>query len=78
VLVEGGGDILGQFLDQRLVDKIQLYLGPVLTGGPIVAFPGIGAASTEQALRLDRVRYERIGQDVCAIGYPIRDPAASE
>jgi len=71
VLIEGGGEILGQALDQRLVDKVQLYLGPVLTGGPIVAFPGIGAASTEQALRLGHVRYERIGQDVCITGYPI-------
>ena len=70
VLIEGGGEILGQALDQRLVDKVQLYIGPILVGGPIVAFPGIGAGSTEQALRLDRVRYERIGQDICVIGYP--------
>jgi len=76
VLVEGGGEILGQLLDQRLVDKVQLYLGPVLTAGPIVAFPGMGAGSTEHALRLERVRYERMGQDVCVIGYPIQDPAA--
>jgi diaminohydroxyphosphoribosylaminopyrimidine deaminase/5-amino-6-(5-phosphoribosylamino)uracil reductase len=73
VLIEGGGEILGQALDQRLVDKVQLYLGPVLTGGPVVAFSEIGAASTEQALRLERVRYEQIGQDVCVTGYPIQD-----
>jgi diaminohydroxyphosphoribosylaminopyrimidine deaminase/5-amino-6-(5-phosphoribosylamino)uracil reductase len=78
VLIEGGGEVLGQALDQRLVDKVQLYVGPVLTGGPVVAFPGIGAASAEQAPRLDRVRYERIGQDVCVIGYPINDTVASE
>jgi diaminohydroxyphosphoribosylaminopyrimidine deaminase/5-amino-6-(5-phosphoribosylamino)uracil reductase len=76
VLIEGGGEILGQALDQRLVDKVQLYLGPILTGGPIVAFPGIGAASTERALRLERVRYERIGQDVCITGYPIDNAVA--
>lgn len=78
VLIEGGGEILGQALDQRLVDKVQLYVGPILTGGPVVAFPGIGAASTEQASRLDRVRYERIGQDICVIGYPTYNAVASE
>ena len=78
VLIEGGGEILGQALDQRLVDKVQLYVGPALTGGPVVAFPGIGAASTEQAPRLERVRYERIGQDVCVIGYPAYNAVVSE
>lgn len=73
VLIEGGGEILGQALDQRLVDKVQLYLGPVLTGGAVVAFPGMGAGATEGAPRLGRVRYERIGQDLCVTGYPIYD-----
>jgi diaminohydroxyphosphoribosylaminopyrimidine deaminase/5-amino-6-(5-phosphoribosylamino)uracil reductase len=78
VLVEGGGDVLGQALDQQLVDKVQLYLGGVFTGGPVLAFPGTGAASTEHAPRLDRVRYERIGQDVCVIGYPIYNSLDAE
>jgi diaminohydroxyphosphoribosylaminopyrimidine deaminase/5-amino-6-(5-phosphoribosylamino)uracil reductase len=78
VLIEGGGQILGQALDQRLVDKIQIYVGPILTGGPVVAFPGIGAASTEQALRLSRVRYERIGPDICVVGYPTNSPVSFE
>lgn len=71
VLIEGGGEILGQALDQRLVDKVQLYLGPILSGGPVMAFAGLGAGSTQEAPRLDRARYQRIGQDVCVIGYPI-------
>lgn len=71
VLIEGGGEILGEALDQRLVDKVQLYLGPLFTGGPVIAFAGLGAGSTQEAPRLDRVRYQRIGQDVCVIGYPI-------
>ena len=78
VLIEGGGEIPGQALDQRLVDKVQLYVGPILTGGPVVAFPGIGAASTKQAPRLDRVRYERIGQDICVVGYPTNNPVSFE
>jgi diaminohydroxyphosphoribosylaminopyrimidine deaminase/5-amino-6-(5-phosphoribosylamino)uracil reductase len=78
VLIEGGGQVLGQALDQRLIDKIQVYVAPVLTGGPIVAFAGAGASSSRGAPRLDRVRYEKIGQDICVTGYPAYDRTTSE
>jgi len=78
VLIEGGGGVLGQALDQRLIDKVQVYIAPILTGGPIVAFGGTGANSTQEAPRLDRVGYERIGEDICITGYPAYDRAASE
>jgi diaminohydroxyphosphoribosylaminopyrimidine deaminase / 5-amino-6-(5-phosphoribosylamino)uracil reductase len=70
VLIEGGGEVLGQALDSRLIDKLQIYLGPILTGGPNLAFPGKGAAKTAEALRLRDVEYERIGQAVRITGYP--------
>jgi len=70
VLIEGGGEVLGQALDARLIDKVQLYLGPILSGGPVIAFPGRGAENTVNALRLRCVSYRRIGQSVCITGYP--------
>jgi diaminohydroxyphosphoribosylaminopyrimidine deaminase / 5-amino-6-(5-phosphoribosylamino)uracil reductase len=70
VLIEGGGDVLGQALDARLIDKVQLYLGPILTGGPTTAFPGRGAEAAANALGLRRVSYRRIGQTVCITAYP--------
>ena len=78
VLIEGGGEILGQALDQHLIDKVQVYLAPILNGGPVVAFAGAGAKATGEAPRLGRVRYEKIGQDICVTGYPAYDRAASE
>lgn len=69
VLIEGGGDVLGQALDQRLIDKVQIYLGPILTGGPIVAFGGNGASATADAAKLKRVSFERIGRCVRVTGY---------
>ena len=70
VLIEGGGRLLGQALDEGLIDKIQIYLGPIFTGGPVPAFAGRGADSTQSALRLERLSYTRIGHDVRVMGYP--------
>jgi diaminohydroxyphosphoribosylaminopyrimidine deaminase/5-amino-6-(5-phosphoribosylamino)uracil reductase len=69
VLIEGGGEILGRALDERLVDKVQLYIAPCLTGGPVIAFGGNGAGSTSDAGRLDGIMYQRIGEDVLVTGY---------
>jgi diaminohydroxyphosphoribosylaminopyrimidine deaminase / 5-amino-6-(5-phosphoribosylamino)uracil reductase len=70
VLIEGGGDVLGQALDQRLIDKVYIYTAPVFTGGPTIAFAAAGADSTQSAAQLHRIRYERIGDDICVVGYP--------
>jgi len=70
VLIEGGGEVLGEALDKKLIDKVQIYLGPILTGGPVVAFPGQGAGKTANALRLREIEYRQIGQTVTITGYP--------
>ena len=70
VLIEGGGEVLGEALDKQLIDKVQIYLGPLITGGPVVAFPGKGAGKTADALRLREIVYQQIGQNICISGYP--------
>jgi diaminohydroxyphosphoribosylaminopyrimidine deaminase/5-amino-6-(5-phosphoribosylamino)uracil reductase len=70
VLIEGGGDVLGQALDEHLIDRLQCYIAPNLTGGPVMAFAGRGASSTVEAAYLSELRYEKIGTDICVTGYP--------
>ena len=70
LLIEGGGEILGHALDQRLIDKVQVYVAPLLTGGGVMAFAGHGVSSSIHAARLERVHFERIGHNVCVTGYP--------
>jgi diaminohydroxyphosphoribosylaminopyrimidine deaminase/5-amino-6-(5-phosphoribosylamino)uracil reductase len=70
VLIEGGGEVLGQALDDRLIDKVHIYMAPLFTGGAVVAFAGKGCAETAGAARVERVSYERIGDDICVSGYP--------
>ncbi|HSV63729.1 MAG TPA: bifunctional diaminohydroxyphosphoribosylaminopyrimidine deaminase/5-amino-6-(5-phosphoribosylamino)uracil reductase RibD [Chthoniobacterales bacterium] len=77
VLIEGGGNVLGQALDERLIDKVQIYLAPMFTGGSTVAFADAGADSTQSAARITGIRYERIGNDVCIVGYPTYESSNS-
>jgi len=70
VLIEGGGKVLGEALDARLIDKVQLYLGSILTGGPAIAFSGHGVGTTANAIRFNRISYQQIGQSVCITAYP--------
>lgn len=65
VLIEGGGDVLGQAFDHGLVDEVQCYFAPLLLGGPIPAVGGRGVPSNESRVRLERPRYEKVGPDLC-------------
>ena len=63
VLIEGGGAVLGEAFDRRLVDRVHFYLAPLICGGPDVT-GGRGAGSTLESLELKNPRYEKIGDDV--------------
>lgn len=64
VLIEGGGEILGQALDAGLIDRVYVYLAPIVTGGGTMAFAGEGANKTSAAARLHNVEYKMIDQDL--------------
>lgn len=78
VLIEGGGNVLGQALDARLIDKLHLYVAPLFCGGPVVAFSGRGAALSQDAMRLRNVRYEQIGSDIFISAKATYDADSSE
>ena len=71
VLVEGGGTLLGSFFEQGLVDKVIVFIAPLIIGGKEakLAVGGKGAERIAQALRLSRVKVERFGDDVMIVGY---------
>ena len=77
VMIEGGGDVLGHALDQHLIDKVQIYIAPMFTGGGVAAFAAEGARSTSASARLDRISFEKIGPDICVTGYLKYPPTAA-
>ena len=71
LLVEGGGEVLGAFFDQRLIDKVHAVVAPMLIGGDAqTAVRGRGAERMRDALRLSGVSVERLGDDLLISGYP--------
>lgn len=70
VLIEGGGEILGQAFEAHLVDEVQFYIAPLLTGGPVLAVGGRGAEATTASARVKEVQFEKIGRDLLVTGYP--------
>jgi diaminohydroxyphosphoribosylaminopyrimidine deaminase/5-amino-6-(5-phosphoribosylamino)uracil reductase len=66
LLVEGGGTVLGSFLDAGQVDEVDVFLAPVIEGGSHAYSParGLGFATMAEALRLDRREVQVIDGDV--------------
>jgi diaminohydroxyphosphoribosylaminopyrimidine deaminase / 5-amino-6-(5-phosphoribosylamino)uracil reductase len=72
LLVEGGGDILGQLRDLQLIDELWCFITPLLTGGDKPSFGGAGVESMMNAGRLHRIRYKTLLDDVLATGHVLR------
>jgi diaminohydroxyphosphoribosylaminopyrimidine deaminase/5-amino-6-(5-phosphoribosylamino)uracil reductase len=71
LLVEGGSQINGSFLDEGLIDKIIIFLSPKLIGDPqaLGIFGGHGVINLKEAILLSEVKIRRIGEDVLIEGY---------
>ena len=71
LLVEGGSQLNGSFLDEGLIDKIFLFLSPKLIGDPqaLGIFGGHGVISLKEATPLNELKVRRIGKDLLLEGY---------
>jgi diaminohydroxyphosphoribosylaminopyrimidine deaminase/5-amino-6-(5-phosphoribosylamino)uracil reductase len=66
ILVEGGGRVLGAFLDAGQIDAVVVFVAPILEGGdhPRTAVRGAGRELMSASARLQDVQIDRLGDDV--------------
>lgn len=77
ILVEGGGAINYSLLEQELVDKLFIFIAPVLCGGRTAPTPfgGTGIDLLEQAWEVHEMELKQFDRDFLLIGYPVRKGA---
>lgn len=73
MLIEGGGETAAAFLNAGLIDKVSLFIAPLLIGGrgAVPAVGGVGPEWIADAWRLERVTTAWMGTDLLYTGYPV-------
>jgi diaminohydroxyphosphoribosylaminopyrimidine deaminase / 5-amino-6-(5-phosphoribosylamino)uracil reductase len=69
LLVEGGGEVLGELLDADLIDEVWNFFAPLLTGGNKPSFGGRGVAGNAEAKPLHHCRFERFENEILVHGF---------
>ena len=71
VLVEGGSVLFGSLFDAGLIDKVIVFISPVIIGGreAKTAVAGSGVDNIADACKLESIKIERYGEDLMLSGY---------
>ncbi len=71
VLIEGGSEINGSALDNRIIDKICFFYAPILIGGrgSLGMISGQGAETIDQAMPVKDITIRHFDDDLCLEGY---------
>ena len=71
ILVEGGATLLGSLCDRNLVDKVTVFIAPIIIGGEKArtAVGGKGIDKVVNSLKLERVKTKRSDSDMMITGY---------
>lgn len=64
VLIEGGGQTLGEGFHRKLVDEVRFFIAPIIQGGNIPTLGSKGFQSLKTSLQLTDDTYTKIGSDV--------------
>jgi diaminohydroxyphosphoribosylaminopyrimidine deaminase/5-amino-6-(5-phosphoribosylamino)uracil reductase len=69
--VEGGAILLGSLCDRNLVDKVTVFIAPIIIGGEKArtAIGGKGVDKVVNSLKLEHVKTKRSDSDMMITGY---------
>jgi len=67
VLIEGGAEAVASALDEQLVDRIAVFIAPIILGGKTArgAVGGEGIKFLPKAIQLKSITTRWVGTDLC-------------
>ena len=73
LLIEGGGQVNASFIEQKLINKLELYIAPKIVGGKEAPtfVEGKGIEKMSDALEFTNVTVIQLGKDYKFSAYPI-------
>ncbi len=72
VLIEGGGAVVGEALQRKLVDKMMVYTAPKIMGEGLQSVRGLKPKTLADMVCLKDISFDKIGDDILIQGYPKR------
>ncbi|MFC1862961.1 bifunctional diaminohydroxyphosphoribosylaminopyrimidine deaminase/5-amino-6-(5-phosphoribosylamino)uracil reductase RibD [Thermodesulfobacteriota bacterium] len=71
VMVEGGSNIMGSMIRQRLIDKFYIFKAPKILGGSdaIPMAEGLTPSRMDESHLIEDISLKRFGDDILIIGY---------
>lgn len=73
VMVEGGSALATSFVNERLVDKMILFIAPIIVGEGVNSMSELNIKTISDAVEFERSSFIDAGDDLCFVGYPRRD-----
>jgi diaminohydroxyphosphoribosylaminopyrimidine deaminase/5-amino-6-(5-phosphoribosylamino)uracil reductase len=66
VLVEGGGELIGSLVREKLVDRFLFFIAPKIIGGKHAVSPvgGDGVTKIKQAVNLKNIKLKKFNKDI--------------
>ena len=70
LMVEGGSEVFTSFFERGLIDEVRIFVAPKIIGGASAPTPlgGDGIQGMPDAVKLRRVRWEAVGEDMLLTG----------